>query len=947
MAPSWRVRVIGRDAELARFSSWAHDLRTGHGRALLVQGEPGIGKTALVREACDRALEEGCQVFWGAGDELGTPLLLSPLLEALGVSPTSDDARRRAIAGLFSGATAAKSSDELVTAVGEQLVALVNETAYSTPTILVLDDLQWCDAATVAVWSRLGRLAPDLPLLLVGTLRQPPRDSRVLALERAVGPRGRLQLGPLPEEPVAELVGALTGGVPEERLLDVAAGAGGNPLYLTELLDALDRDGSLRRTDGGHVDVAEGSKPRTLTAAIDARLGVLPDDVREVLRMAALLGADFSVTDLTAVSGRTPERLAGALQQARDAGILDGGEPAFRHPMLRTALYEDLHPALRAVWHRDAAAALVRSGAAPERIARQLLRTLPTPPARPADDVDAPVAELPEWVAPWLVNAVPVLLVRAPRTTVWLLRTVLRQVPDAARRDETAARLAGALVWTGATAEAEKVALRYLRSTTEPDAAVDLLWTLSQCHITTGRPAESLPLVATALERTDLSATHRARLLAVRARLHHHMGRVADAHAIAKLALAAAGNVGDDWATGWALHVLTVTALMRGEVGASLPMFDRALHVTEHDPGLADLRLLLHVNQAVALGNLDRYDEAIAAARYVCELTETAGSMRQAQIRTVLGELLMDTGRWDDALLAVTGVPDDLKDPAGACCDLGVAAAICLHRGDVMGAGGHLVAAKRPAELLGGRVVRTLALAEALSAEASGDPAGALEILLAGLAGDAEELEEIEGLLPDAVRIAVDLGRLDRAREVLAHVERIAAQGETPHYAADVQYCRGLVEGDAALLLAVEKRYEELGRVLSRAAAAVAAGEVLAAAGDRAGARSAFGRALVVYDDIDAAWDLASLSARMRRHGIRRGPHARHRTARHGWDGLTPSEVRVVELVVRGLSNTQIGAELFLSPRTVETHVSHVLAKLGLRSRVDIVREAGRRASAG
>lgn len=946
MAPGSRSRVIGRDAELARFASWAHDLRTGHGRALLVQGEPGIGKTALVREACDRALEqEGCQVFWGAGDELGTPLLLSPLLEALSVSSASPDPRRRGIAGLFSGAPAAKSSEELVTAIGEQLVALVSDTAFATPTILVLDDLQWCDAATLAVWSRLGRLATDLPLLLLGTLRQPPRDTRLLPLERAVGPHGRVRLGPLPEEPVAELVGALTGGTPSERLLGLAAGAGGNPLYLTELLDALDRDGSLRRTDGGLVGVAEGSKPRTLTAAIDARLGILPDDVREVLRMAALLGADFSVTDLTAVSGRTPERLAGALQQARNAGILDDGEPSFRHPMLRTALYEDLHPELRAAWHRDAASALVRAGAAPERVARQLQRTLARPNQPVVDPGTAP--RLPDWVAPWLVKAVPVLLVRAPRTTVGLLHAVLRQVPDAARRDEVAARLAGALVWTGATAEAEQVAVRQLRPATEPAATVDLIWTLSQCHINTGRAAESLPLLDAALERTDILPTHRARLLAVRARLHHYMGRITDAHRIAESALATATEVGDDWATGWALHVLTVTALMRGEVRSSLPLFEQALHVTEHDPSLADLRLLLHVNHAVALGNLDRYDEAIAAARHVCELTERNGSMRQAQIRTVLGELLTDTGRWDEALLAVTALPDELKDPATACCDLGVAAAICLHRGDTRAAGEYLVAAQQPAELLGGCVVRTLALAQALVAEASGDPAEALEILLAGLAGHAEELEEIAGLLPDAVRIAVDLGELDRAAKVLGHIERIAAQAETPHYAADVEYCRGLVYGDAATLLAAEAQYLELGRVLSRAAAAVAAGEVLAVAGDRAGARSAFGRALVVYDDLDAAWDLAALSARMRRHGIRRGPHARHRTARHGWDGLTPSEVRVVDLVVKGLSNTQIGAELFLSPRTVETHVSHVLQKLGLRSRVDIVREAGRRATAG
>ena len=137
----------------------------------------------------------------------------------------------------------------------------------------------------------------------------------------------------------------------------------------------------------------------------------------------------------------------------------------------------------------------------------------------------------------------------------------------------------------------------------------------------------------------------------------------------------------DDWATGWALHVLTVSALMNGEVRASLPLFERALSVTERDPDLADLRLLLQINHAVAIGNLDQYKEAIAAARAVCELTERAGSMRQAQVRTVLGELLMDSGSWDDALLSVTAVPDDRKDPAGACCDFGIAAVISFHRG--------------------------------------------------------------------------------------------------------------------------------------------------------------------------------------------------------------------------------------------------------------------------
>jgi DNA-binding NarL/FixJ family response regulator len=943
------ARVVGRDAELIRMAAWARELKAGRGVAVLVEGEPGIGKSTLVRRACDRAAEDGCRVLWGGGDELAMPLLLSPLLEALTIRATVDDPHRKAIAQLLNGVSAARSSNELITAIAEQMIALVSDLAFATPTILVLDDLQWCDPATLAVWGRLARLAGELPLLLLGTVRLPPRDRRVLALERTVEPGARLRLGPLAQQPVAELVGDLCGGIPDQQLLELAAGAGGNPLYITELLAALDRSGGLYSTGPNRVGVQDSSVPKSLTAALVARLGGLTADMRRVLHLAAILGADFSVADLAIVSGCTPEQLDAALNEAMDVGILTGSDPAFRHPLLRSALYQDLSPELRFAWHRDAAAALADARVSPERVARQLLPTIPDNDAEePAGAGDsAPV--LPDWVPRWFVDAVPVLLARAPETAVRLLRAVLQQLPNAPQRDELAARLAAALVWTGATVEAEQVARRYLGSAPAPapDAMVALLYTISQCHITTGRPAESLPLVSEALQRADLGATHRARLLAIQARLHHHLGKIDAARRIAEQALAEADTAQDGWATGWALHVLSVTALIRGEVSRSLPMFERALNVTQREPELADLQLLLSINHSVALGNLDRYEEAITAARHVCELAERTGSARQAQVQTVLGELLLDTGRWDDALLAVTAVPDDLKDPAGACCDLGVAAVISFHRGDARAGREYLVAAQRPAELVGGRVVRSLALAISLDAESSGDPTHALDTLLAGLSRDAEELEEIEGLLPDAVRIAVELGQLDRAHEVSAHVERVAATGETPHCAADVLYCRGLLAADASLLLAAEDAYQQMGRVLARAAAARAAGEVLATAGDLPQARRAFAHALEVYEDLDARWDLAGLRARMRQLGIRRSPHASQRLPREGWEGLTPSEVRVVDLVVRGLSNSQIGAELFLSPRTVETHVSHVLAKLGVRSRIDIVREASRRGSVG
>jgi DNA-binding CsgD family transcriptional regulator len=115
---------------------------------------------------------------------------------------------------------------------------------------------------------------------------------------------------------------------------------------------------------------------------------------------------------------------------------------------------------------------------------------------------------------------------------------------------------------------------------------------------------------------------------------------------------------------------------------------------------------------------------------------------------------------------------------------------------------------------------------------------------------------------------------------------------------------------------------------------------------DKPSARAAFVRAFDLYTSLGAAWDVARLRDWFRAYGIRRGPRGKHVQAQHGWDSLTPAEAKIAELVVRGMSNRQIAAQLFLSPRTVASHVSHILAKLGLHSRIDIAREASRRYSA-
>jgi DNA-binding CsgD family transcriptional regulator len=141
-------------------------------------------------------------------------------------------------------------------------------------------------------------------------------------------------------------------------------------------------------------------------------------------------------------------------------------------------------------------------------------------------------------------------------------------------------------------------------------------------------------------------------------------------------------------------------------------------------------------------------------------------------------------------------------------------------------------------------------------------------------------------------------------------------------------------------------RYQDAGRPLPRAKALEAAAVALVDAGDRDPARAAFGHAIDLYASLGATRDVARLQARFRAHGIRRAPRVKNRRARRGWDSLTPAEAKIAALVAEGMTNPQIAARLFLSPRTVATHVAHILGKLDVRSRIDIAHEAVQRQSA-
>jgi DNA-binding CsgD family transcriptional regulator len=396
---------------------------------------------------------------------------------------------------------------------------------------------------------------------------------------------------------------------------------------------------------------------------------------------------------------------------------------------------------------------------------------------------------------------------------------------------------------------------------------------------------------------------------------------------------------------GWALHVLAIATAVQGDAADSLSLFDRAVTVTESDPALADLRLLLQINKALSLSDLDRYEEALAAARQAQDVANKVGTyVRLMQAHGALSQLLWDTGQWDAALDEIGIVPADLKEGAAACGELGMAAVICFHRGEIAAARRHLAAgiAGARAERIGHQLIAPLALARSMDREHDGALPEALDALVDAFDGY-EELNETEDLFTDAVRLAVRTGNLPVAQALADRAVRLAAGSQIPHRQANALCCQGMLGHHAPRLLAAAARYDDASRPLLSAKALEAAAAEFLDAADRDQARAAFNRAIEVYGSLGAAADVSRLQAAFRAHGIRRGPHVKHRRADSGWDSLTPTEVKIAAFVEEGLSNPEIAAKLLLSRRTVATHVSHILKKLNVQSRIDIARESALR----
>jgi tetratricopeptide (TPR) repeat protein len=434
-------------------------------------------------------------------------------------------------------------------------------------------------------------------------------------------------------------------------------------------------------------------------------------------------------------------------------------------------------------------------------------------------------------------------------------------------------RLASALYHVGENAAAEQMASQALEHATDPDLVVDLHWTLALCRMGAGRPAESLVTLDRALAAPGLSARHRGRLLVLVARTHAYFGELEKADRAAVGALKAASAEGDAWTVGWALAAMALIALSRGQLTDALALFDRGLTMTQADPALSDLRLLLQINKAAALANLDRREDALAVAGQAQQLADQAGTtIRQAQAHGMLGQLLFETGRWDDALAEISVVPESLKESAASCAELSIAAVVSFHRGDTVAARGYLSAAVPHARRVGHRLVPPLALARSLDHEHAGALPEALAELTGWLDGKTEEFGGTEDLIGDATRLTMRTGDLSAARTLASQAATSAIGAQTPCRQANALYCTGLVEHDAAMLLSSAERYGQADRPLQRAKALAAAASEYAQAGDWEAAQLTLATAAGIYAWLGAIVDAARVRAARETQGVQACP---------------------------------------------------------------------------
>lgn len=928
------VLWIGRQEEFDTVTAAVRALADGRGQALLVEGEPGIGKTQLAHVLVAQAAELGCQVLCGRADQLTADFPLQVLLDAVGPAK-APDGEVPPWPPLQETSQPWTSSDPVLV-LTERVLARIDQLCVVAPTVLVVDDLQWADKPSISAWARLVSATSQAALLLVGTCRTTPEwpeRSKVRHVVRSH--RGTvLELQPLPTSDVAELAAQIAGHSAGPALRQAVSDAGGNPLYVREVVEALLR-GGLLVVDEGVVDIVDGrGRPAaTLSAAITDRLEFLTPASRETLRVASLLGRGFTVSDLAVITERSALNLLPDLDEAVRAGVLAeaGNELSFRHGLIRDSLYLSMPATLRTALHRDAAKALHSAGAPLERVATQLMSA--------PESADS-------WTANWLTLHGAALAARMPVVAEELIAGVLEQglVDESGRADLEHVLVASAFRHRSFEV-VTRMTKQLLTGTSSPDRAAELSWMLGYSLLSTGLLDEALTVVADMMSRASSVWSIRLQALYALGMLSNRSPRQAHEHA--EQVLRATRSQPDGFAAGYAGHALSLAAWQAGQYQLAVDTAGQAL-ADLGDLDLPELKLLLLANRTAWSENAQEAKESLHMARTIAG-DEVSSSMSTNLALAAAGHFYR-TGSWDDALSELdiaSAVQDTYLDRRHM--RLGLAAMIAARRGlldDAETCLGH-VSPVSEANAFSQIALIYVRLAQVEIQAQKGSTADLIGLIDDLLVPDNTDLASIRHRwIVRIVRAALRAGAEEQASRgvQLASTDAGAEREGARRMAA--RWCEALVNGDVPVLDSCAHYYAETGYPPLFADASGDAAVACAALGDSAGARRRLTATAEIHQMLSTEHELRRTAAVLRSLGVRMSPPARSPRPTTGWDALTATEQRVAALVAQGLSNPDIAAVLFLSRRTVQTHVSHIMTKLDARSRVEVAVQSAKWAPA-
>ena len=964
------VPLVGRSEELGRVLAALELAFTGSGGALLLAGEAGIGKSRLAAEALTLARQRGFVTLQGAAYPLQADLAYAPVLEALrpflaGLEPGGLAALVRGLPDLgrlFAGLHLPPpellgDADLERTRLFEAVSRLIERVAVGRPVALLVDDLHWADAASLELLHYLARGLAGQRVLLLGAYRleeartHPVLRTMVRSLQR-LGLAEELPVGALSPEAIAALARALLGGEPPPALLGaLCARAAGMPLFVTALIRGLRDTGELVRSGGTWVLGGESvtALPPVVRDLVLARLERLDPVGRAVLELVAVADA-ASPAVLARVAGPEAGDLEPVLRQLRESGLV-AEEPTasgvvYRtaHPLVAEVAYGELPESRRRRLHAGVAAALEAlrpgdldrlahhyQGAAWEADSGRALEVLVAAGQR-AEEVHADAEAAGHFAA-------ALALARTDRPA--MVAELLESLGHARSR---AGQLAAAVAaWSEAARQRE-------RSGDRP-ATARLRGLLALVEWDRGRSDAAEAQLAAgfqAVEGTgaDLELTD---LHYIRLHLLTRAGDIARIEAEAAVLLALPERTGTQRAVAGAHLARADMAFLRGNFAAAREHGQQALAVAEQ-AGISTLAALAHRHISAAAANAGHYRLAREHGLADLALARQTGSPT-LELSARFGMLMIDlhTDAWEDVLrnageLLAQGYRTG--SARGVADALASRALVLANRGRLEDAGRCLAEAREvygAAAAADRRVFAVVEIAEAMAALAAGDPERAQALAASALATPVI----IPGLgltvLGEAQVAAGDpAGALDTA----CRLEELGPDAPWP--AACGSWVEGLARaalGERAAALACLRRaadgLDRLGLPFqaaraelgwAEAAAAVAAGDGHAAQ-DRSEAAEAARGALAVFDGLGAR----PLGDRARR--LLRGLGERPGTPPRAAAGeLSERELQVARLVAAGLSNAEIAGRLFISPRTVTTHLQHVYARLGLPSRTALAR---------